>query len=53
MKDAEETLRTILRAAIELEHPTTEAIAGATGMCVECVEKYLAIAEALGFAERQ
>jgi hypothetical protein len=51
MKIDEETLRTILKAAMQLERPTTNAIAAATGICEECVEMYMQFAEKLGFAE--
>jgi hypothetical protein len=47
-----EALRTILRVMMQLECPTTEAIAEATGrICPDCVENYLEMAETLGFVE--
>jgi hypothetical protein len=52
MKVDEEVLRTILRAAMRLERPTTEAIAKATGFCESCIEEYLQVAALLGLAER-
>jgi len=52
MKTEEEVLRTILKAAMQLERPTTSAIAAATGICECCVEEYMRAAEILGFAVR-
>ena len=51
MKIDEEILRTIMRAVLRLESPTTQSIARATGLCEQCVQHYLQIAECLGLAE--
>jgi hypothetical protein len=51
MKIDENTLHTILKAAMQLERPTTSAIAKATGICECCVDEYMQAAKVLGFVE--
>jgi hypothetical protein len=51
MKIDEETLRTILKAAMQLERPTASTISLATGICECCVQRCMCAAESLGFVE--
>jgi hypothetical protein len=45
----EKYLRKILQAVMDIGDATVEAISEATGICEECVERYLQAAEKLGF----